>query len=238
MRIVFKPIQQSNINERYLTLNDFNVVDKVFPSYYHCFDNLKINWLDSFSDHSRYFLDIYEVTCNRCYSSQQASYAFANLAHNAKIMVIELTLNFDFNFDFKLFNEHYVDIWNNDLNIKLIKPLITTSFNDKQSPYLAFRSLATSYFVKILNLFSTNIMCEKQDNKIILAYLVNDNNDQLDMILNWFIDAIYEMVKSFSGRLEHPLPKIVYQNKVNMKDWYDKRRKEHKKKKEISTLNY
>lgn len=237
MRIVFKPIQQSNINERYLTLNEFNVVDKIFPYYYHCFDNLTINWLDSFSDNSRYLLDIYEVSCNRCYSSKQASYDL-NLAHDCKIIVIELTLNFDFNFDFKLFNDSYVDIWNNDLNIKLIKPLITTSFNDKQSPYLAFKSLATSYFTKILNLLGRNIICEKRDNKIIFAYLINNKDDQLDIVLNLFIDAIYEMVKSFSGRLENPIPEIDYQNKINIKSWYDQRRKKHKCKKDISVLNY
>ena len=225
MRIKFEPCQLANIKDKYPLINDFDIVLNVCPMQYLAFDNVYIDCMDSFSDNARYNLDIYDIKFNRKYANE--SYLTGlNLIRNGTIRVFELSLNFLMDFDFKLFNDSYVDIWQNNLDIKTLKPLVL-SYTHEKLGYVAFNSIAPSYLIKMLDVLDTNyIMCQKKDNKIICAFLVDTVTDaNTSLALEYFINAIYEMVKATSGRYNYDLPEATGQKIVNMKDWYENRRK-------------
>lgn len=238
MRINFEPCELASVADKMKVVANFEIVSSVCPMYYLAFDNYQITCMDSFSDNSRYFLDVYDVLFTRKYANDSSSYMVDGLIHGGVIRVFDISLNFNLDFDFKLFNDQYIDLWSNNLDISLIKPLITSYTNSKIG-YTAFNSIATSFFMKIVELLdSQNIMCRKIDNRIILAFLVTPENDgQTDVCLECFLNAIYEIVKTTSGRFNYEIPDPNGLKVVNMKDWYDNRRKNKTKLKNVRILD-
>ena len=238
MRINFEPCKLANIVEKNKIITSFEIVSTVCPTNFLAFDNFQITCIDSFSDYSRYLFDVYDVEFDRKYANNSSSYYYQDLIHNGVIRVFDMTLNFDLDFDFKLFNDQYIDLWKNNLDISMIKPLIISYTNSKLG-YIAFNSIATSFFVKLVELVNTsNIMCKKIGNHIIFAYLVDNNNDlETYSCIECFVNAVYEIVKSTSGRFNYEIPEVTGSKIVNMKEWYDNRRKKQIKSKNIKFLD-
>lgn len=96
----------------------------------------------------------------------------------------------------------------------------------KDMTFNSFNSLATSYFANIVNLLDTNnIMCQKKQNKIVLAFALDSiSRANTNLALDNFIDAIYEMVKVTSGRGNFEIPINQDRVEINIADSYAKRR--------------
>lgn len=109
MRVTFKPKDLDNIKDIYETIAIFNIADKVFPPLLRSFDNVTINNLESYTDLSRYDLNVYELNLNRCYTNNEFAQTNNSLIKNANIQVFELTLNFKMDITFELFRKDYVD---------------------------------------------------------------------------------------------------------------------------------
>lgn len=231
MRIKFTSVNPSSEFQLIDTARKYDIVQQVYPSLAMSFDNLIISDIQSYTDNAKYFLNIYEVNFNRCYANNSVVCEHSAFIKQGKIQVFELNLNFNMDINFRLFQDYFVDYWKNDVNIKLIKPLVET-YNTLDIAYYGFKSLFTSDVAKMVEILknSKNMMCVKRGNKMIFAYAVDSQytyskrNDLLELFLN----GVYEMVKVTSGRGNYIVPEDSVKKDISMQQWYDIRREKNK----------
>ncbi len=222
MRIKFSPIQPESKDKLFKIAADNDLVAMLNPSKKLYFDNLTIYDEQQYTDYSRYQLNIFKAKFERCYKLE--SEVDSTNVRSGFIQVISVDLNFDMGFDFRLLDPTFVNYWNNDTDIDFIKPNIK-AISSAEVGYFAFRSLATSFFAKALSLIdSTNILCFKRGNRIVLAYnlLNNETANRLDDILDNFLNGIYQMVKVTSERMNYDIPP-ENGNVINLQNWYQDR---------------
>lgn len=241
MRIQFRPSICRTDEYFYGLVEYFDLVTRLNPSRYIFFDNLYVYDRQSYSDNSRYDLNLCKVRFDRCYKDSTFIKERTNERLGGVVQVIELNLRFDMPFDFRLLSSDFYNYWKKDDYIEFVRPSFQNYTNENMG-YYAFKSLATSFFAKMLDsIYVNDIFCFKRGNKIILAYDVDNKqtNDNLDDILDYFLDAIYEMVKCTSGRFNYPLPVEAGKKIINMNDWYvnKNRNRKFKKKKYVTYVD-
>lgn len=224
MRIVFKPIEPTNQNTLSNIVSKYDLIDNINPIYQNHFNHYNISNIQTYTDESRYLLNIFRVNYDRIIDQ---GFNLPKLKTSGLIQVVYLKLQFDFDFNFELLSSHYFDYWKNDLNINLIRPHFYSNAS-KDLGYFIFKSLTTSFFSKMLNEIKTNnIVCFKKFDEIILAYNLEnqDTINNLNDILDYFLDAIYEMVKISHAKLNFSIPEEKGLINIRMDEWYNKKRK-------------
>ena len=222
MRISFSQIPPETKDNLFKIAAESDLVAMLNPSNKLYFDNLTIYDEQQYSDNSRYHLNLFKAKFERCYKHE--SEVPASYVREGYVQVIAVDLNFVMDFDFRLLDPSFVNYWNNDTDIDFIKPKVH-DYSLPNGGYYAFRSLATSFFAKSLSLIdSNNILCFKRGKRIILAYnlLNNQTANNLDDILDNFLNGIYEMVRTTSERFNYAIPPEVG-GSINLKDWYENR---------------
>lgn len=216
MRIKYFPKDPEFFSEIQTTIDNFNIVQKVFPSVLQSFDNRYVNNLKSYTDGSRTNLNIYDLVFDRCYGSQTLANSRDYLIKNATIRVVEVDFLFETFFSFELFRDDYADFWQNDINITAIKPYFASTSRMYDMGFHTFNSLVTSFFANIVNVLDTNqIMIEMKDNKMILAFGLDEiSKSNFTIALENFIDALYQFMKLNDGRQNFILPDPVKGNVV------------------------
>lgn len=216
-------------------IQEYDIVKQTYPSLAMSFDNIEINDIQTYTDDSRYILDIFEIDLNRCYNRQSEVEHNNEYIKNAKIQVFSIKFNFNMDISFKLFQDNWANYWHalkDDINIHFIKPLVD-SFGSVDLGYFIFKSLFTSYIVKMLDIIkNNNLMCVKQNDRLIFAYGVENNNvyNSRNHLLDLFLDAIYEMVYVTSSRGYYEVSQNKYYNEIDVMKFYDIERTKTKKK--------
>ncbi|MGL4951740.1 MAG: hypothetical protein ACRC4L_02005 [Mycoplasma sp.] len=225
MRISFKLTQSSNILYLKEDVKYYGIINRLFPSPDIAFEDFDLENLKTYTDDSRYILNLYKVNFERKFANEKKAIT-ENFISKSSIQVFHLNLNFDMDFEFELFNKSFVNYWKSDIEIETIKPLVFRC-GSMDSPYFAFRSLATSFFAKMVRMLKTNnIMCIKKDNKIFFAYALDHKCDEAKTndLVKLFANAVYEMVKVTSGRGNYEIPESVRYNIIDIEEDYAKRR--------------
>lgn len=234
MRINLQPKNLEYFDNIHTTIDNFQIVDKVFPSLFQSFDNRYINNLQSYTDGSRINVNIYQIAFNRCYSSQTLAYQRDYLIKTGNIQVIQVDFLFDTFFYFECFRKDYVDFWK-DCNIRVIKPYFGSTSRSYDMGYHSFNSLMTSFLVSVVNALDTHqIMIEMRDNKMILAYGIDEiSSANTQIAFDNFLNAVYHFMKVNGGRQNFILPEAIDENlvKYNMVDDYHKIGRKFKTKK-------
>lgn len=225
MRIAFKPSLPNNENVLRKTVDDYDLIDSLNPLKVNHFTCFNIFDIQTYTDNSRYELNLFKVDFNQ----KPSNHRDLDKARSGCIQVIRLDLNFDINFNFELLSPRFADLWNNDIDTNFIRPHGYCPASRDNISYYVFKSIASNYFAKALNLISSNnIICFKYNRKIIFAYNLCDQNtiNNLNDILDYFLDAIYELVNICIARLNlTDIPEEAGRVNVNMQDFYKKKRK-------------
>lgn len=226
MRIKFLPISPVNSSQIKYDILNFNVVNRLYSYRSHFIDEMKVSTIESYSDNSRYILNICKASITFEEKGKKITSYFS---------FIEMQTLFNLPFNFDLFRDDFVNYWQKDFDIGIIKPLILSSGSESNNlGILGFRSLATSFFAKIPEILnnSGDIVIKKNGDKIIFAFPIDKYSlSKMDILIETFINAIYELIKNTSSRQLYYLPEINYSIKVNLGDQYKKERKRNRFKK-------
>lgn len=214
MRIKFNPIKPANSQYIINDINDFNIPELLFFHHLTQDEKIILTYLQSYSDHCRYDLHIVKGF---------APFIGKNKIINAPFCFIELKTLFEIPSNFILFRDNYVNYWGRDSDINIIKPYIIVAGNEERHIAIsAFRSLATSFFRRITEIIGVdNLIIVKKNDKFVLGFRLNHYLDsKLDIIIEYFCNAIYEIVKATEFYGYYEIPEIDYKVKVNMADQY------------------
>lgn len=227
MRINFLRTNNQSINYLSDIVKKNDLIARLNPSRLRYIDYFSISNIQTYSDNSRYELSFFDLYYDRCYKNS----SIVNENKSGSIKVFCLDLNFDMQFDFSLLSSNFLNYWKKNDEIDFIKPKII-EYNKNQIGQKALRSVACTYFCKMFEkIFTENILCFKKNNQIILAFNLDNYQtiNNMDYILDDFLNAIYESVQSISGWID--LPPESGMQQINMQEWYDNRRSKNKKNK-------
>ncbi|MGL4947961.1 MAG: hypothetical protein ACRC42_01065 [Mycoplasma sp.] len=225
MRINFEPIQPEDKEYLKKITEHYDLISDTFPSFVFPYDNLSIYNVKSYTDYSKYLLNVYKVHVERMYANKTS--VTTNLKTQSDIQVFEIEFNFNLDTEFKLFSKKFINIWPNDTDIDIVRP-VTIPLRASSLSHLIFKSSATSYFAKMARHLTTNNMtCVKKDNRLIFAYSVDDQDDfyKRDDLLELFLKAVYEIVTIASVRESVKIPDDIFYEKYDIEEHYNNRRR-------------
>lgn len=221
MRIKFEPIKPITRNKIVEDMQEFNIPYLLFLQTIDLDEPPAISSIQSYSDKCRYDLHIVKAWLPHVDRNLKVS--------KGNFCFIEIKTWFQLPFNFVLFRDSFANYWDRDSDIHTIRPQIVVAGNEERHLAIAaFRSLASSFFRKISDLFkeSDNLTILKKDDKFVVAFKMPHNNEKcIDYVIENFCNAVYEIIKSTEFYGYYSLPEIDYKVKVNMAEQYKLSRK-------------